>query len=294
MTSPHSLTTNTSLLLDSDTVARIALAAAGVAGDVSVAIAVEAIGGPGAFVAAVHDGEDQALPLSNLTRQRIRAFATGSRVARILQDTQQLGLQVLTPDHELWPAELGDLHRAAPLLLWTRGDISVLGRGSIALTGTAAPTGHGIHMVIELSTGLAQRGWTITAGAGSGIDALALNGALAMGGEAVAVSAASIERVRLPEQVTVITEQVPGAPVNLRAQRRAKQLLAAISTKTIIVEAGISSGALRVAEAAHAMGRPVGVVPGAPGDPFSAGCQLLSDRHNVALVSRIIDVDRQR
>ena len=47
---------NTSCLLDENTIARIALACAGVSGDPTVAIGIETLGSPVAFVAAVHDG----------------------------------------------------------------------------------------------------------------------------------------------------------------------------------------------------------------------------------------------
>jgi DNA processing protein len=68
-------------------------------------------------------------------------------------------------------------------------------------------------------------------------------------------------------------------------------LVAALGAKTIIVEAGISSSAMRTAEAAHAMSRPVGVVPGPVDSPFSAGCHVLAQRHGVELITSIRDAD---
>ncbi|MGV8970708.1 MAG: DNA-processing protein DprA [Rhodoglobus sp.] len=289
-----SLTPPTCLTLDDDTAARIALAVAGVAGDMSVAIAIDAAGGAAAFVAAVHDRQDGALPLSNLTRQRIRTLATGNLVAQVLAATREWGLSVLTPRQEQWPTQLVSLGRAAPLLLWVRGDATSLACPSACVTGTAAPTSYGIHMALELGTGLAQRGWVIAAGAGSGIDHLALRAAAAMNGQAVAVSAASIDRVAIPQGVTVISEVPPTMMVGVRSQRRAKQLLAAVTTKTILVEAGLSSAAVRTAEAAYAMGRPVGVVPGPASSPFSSGCHALVQRHGVPLVTSIGEADRLR
>ena len=70
----------TSCMLDADTIARIALACAGVSGDPTVAVAIETFGGAAPFVAAVHDGRDGAAALSPLTRQRVRAFASVFRV----------------------------------------------------------------------------------------------------------------------------------------------------------------------------------------------------------------------
>lgn len=91
-----------------------------------------------------------------------------------------------------------------------------------------------------------------------------------------------------------ISELPPTTTLTVRGQRRAKYLLAAIATKTIIVEAGTSSGALRTAEAAHAMNHPVGVVLGLTGNPAATGCIDLLERYSVTLVSSITDADRLR
>ena len=234
------------------------------------------------------------MPLSNLTRHRIRTLATGARVARVLNATVEQNLTILTPQHACWPSQVDSLGRAAPLLLWVAGDPALLTAPSVALTGTAAPTGYGTHMALEFGTGLAQRGWVIAAGAGSGIDHLSLRAAIAMGGKAVAVSAAEPARVHVPDGTTVVSELPPTAPVTVRSQRRAKHLLAALTVKTILVEASLSSGAVRTAEAAHAMSRPVGVVPGPVTSPTSGGCHQLARRHGVQLVTSIRDADRLR
>ncbi|MBX3100757.1 MAG: DNA-processing protein DprA [Salinibacterium sp.] len=295
MTSSLPTIATTSTRVDDDTAARVALACAGVSGEPSVHVGIHALGGAAQFVAAVHAGNDQALALSNLVRQRIRAFAIGSRVARVLEGTAAHGFGILTPECELWPTQLESLRGIAPTVLWVDGDPGILLNPSVALTGTASPTGYGIHMGIELSTGLAQRGWVIAAGAGSGIDQLALRGADAMRGRGITVAAASLDKPR--NRVTkgvAVSELPPGGQLTVRAQRRAKYLLAALTVKTIVVEAGLSSGALRTAEAAHAMDRPVGVVPGPITSPFSAGCHRLAQQHYVSLVTSIKDADRLR
>ena len=70
----------TSCLHDNDTIARIALACAGVSGDPTVAVAIQTLGGALRFVAAVHDGRDAVAALSVSTRHRIRQFATVGNV----------------------------------------------------------------------------------------------------------------------------------------------------------------------------------------------------------------------
>jgi DNA processing protein len=281
-----------SCLLDDDTIARIALAGAGVSGDPAVAIGIDTLGGPVAFVAAVHDGEDRAAPLSNLVRQRIRAFATPSRVGDVLQSMTCNHVCAVTPRHDQWPTQLDALDRIAPLVLFTQGDVDVLGRPSVAITGTTEPTVEAVHMTIELTTGLADRRWVIAAGTSHGIDQLALHAAAAMSGETITVAAMGLRGLTVMDGSVAISELPPTTTVTVRGQRRAKYLLAAITTKTIIIEAGMSTGALRTAEAAQAMNRPVGVASGTNGNPPTAGCLEMLERHSVAIVSSITDADR--
>lgn len=289
-------TGTTSCTLDTDTIARIALACARVSGDPTVTVAIETLGGAAPFVAAVHDGRDAAAALSPLTRQRVRAFASVSRVTAALEAMTRHGISALSPQHFEWPTQIASLRGATPLVLFTRGDVTTLKTPAIALTGTTAPTSLGIHLALELGTGLAGRGWCIAAGAGSGIDQLALKAAQAMSGRTVMVAGASLDgNVAEPRFGGVLVSELPPtALVTVRSQRRAKHLLAAIAVKTILVEAPLSSGALRTAEAAHAMGRPVGVVLGPDGSPTSAGCRDLAARHALTSVASIADADRLR
>jgi len=283
----------TSETLDTDTTARIALALAGVSGDPGVSVALSAFGGAAAFVAAVHDWEDGAAPLAPTVRNRIRGLATAARVAEALDRSRRMGLSFVTPLRGAWPLQLESLRGIAPVVLWTRGETESLTAPSVAVTGTTDPSAFGVHMGIELATGLASRGWAIAAGAGPGIDDLSRRSAVAMHGRGVTVAGASLERTPEPQPGEVVVSEVPpGCPATVRSQRRAKFLVAAISAKTIVVEAGVSSGALRTAEAAYAMSRPVGVVVGADDDPRSAGCRAFASQHDVEVVASIRDADR--
>ena len=291
----HSSSTGTtSCTLDADTIARIALACAGVSGDPTVAVAIETFGGAAAFVGAVHDRRDAAAALSPLTRQRVQAFASVSRVTSALEAMAHHGINALSPVHVEWPTQVAALRGAMPLVLFTRGNVAVLKSPTIALTGTAAPTRFGTNLALELGIGLADHDWCIAASDGCGIDDLVLKAARAMNGTTITVATASLDG-NIPKAHfggVWVSELPPTAVVTVRSKRRAEHLLAAIATKTILVETGLSSGALRTAEAAHAMSRPVGVVPGPDGSPNSAGNRDIAARHGLAAIVRIVDAER--
>lgn len=283
------------LQVDEDAAARVALACAGVSGEVSVHVGIQSLGSAAALVAAVHDDQDAAAPLSGQVRRRIRSLATGDRVARVLRETARCGLAILTPQCELWPTQIEALRGLAPQLLWVQGDPRILQEPSVAITGTASPTSYGIHMGIELATGLAGRGWAVAAGTGPGVEQIVLRSADAMSGRSITVAAASLDKVRSSSHMGVaVSELPPTAQLTLRAQRRSKHLLAALASKTIVVEATLSSSSLRTAEAAHALDRPVGVVPGPTASSKSAGCYWLAQEHQVSLVTSITDADHLR
>lgn len=292
MTFFDSPTTHTPFLIDEDTAARVALAIAGVAGESSIHIAGRIAGSMAELVSAVNDGTDRALPLSSEMRRRIRNLGTGDRVARVLEISLASGLYLITPRHPLWPRQLRVLRSAAPLMLWVAGAVDLLQRESVALTGSVAPSTAGIGMALELGTGLAQRGWVIATGAGSGIHAAAKSAALAMGGYNITVAAGGAEREERNAAVATISELPPGSALTLRQQRRAKYLLAAIAIRCVLIEAGIASGALRTAEAAHALGRPVGVVAG-DGTSHCAS-NAFAKQHGLDLVATIRDAERLR
>ena len=287
----------TSCLHDNDTIARIALACAGVSGDPTVAVAIQTLGGALPFVAAVHDGRDAAAALSVSTRQRIRAFATVANVVPVLAAMVTNRLTVITPLNAEWPHQVACLRRTAPLILWVRGDVAVLGTPSIAVTGPAVPTEFGTHMALELATGLADRGWVIAASDSTGLDELALDAARAMGGGTITATSVGLDQTMSDEHpgCGVEVSEVPTTcGVTVRGQHRAAHLLAALASKVIVVEAGESGSAVRTGEAAHAMGRPVGVVPVTANGAHVAGCERLTRLDDVALISSITDADRLR
>jgi len=287
----------TSCLHDNDTIARIALACAGVSGDPTVAVAIQTLGGALPFVAAVHDGRDAAAALSISTRQRIRQFATVVNVVPVLAAMVTNRLTVITPLNADWPHQVECLRRAAPLILWTRGDVDVLGTPSIAVTGQASPTEFGTHMALELATGLADRKWVIAAGGNTGVEALALVAASAMGGRTITATSVGLDQTASREHLVSgveVSEVPPTCEVTVRGQHRAAHLLAALAAKVIVVEAGESGSAVRTGEAAHAMGRPVGMVPVTASGAGAGGCGRLARLDDVALISSITDADRLR
>lgn len=229
-------------------------------------------------------------------------------VDRDLEITARVGARVIVPGDPEWPEPLEDLEQP-PWALWAQGPLRLdqAARRSVAVVGARASTAYGDAVAAEIAGGLASRGFAVVSGAAYGIDGAAHRAALAVGGDTVAVLACGVERSyptahtellgRIRDGGLVLSEVPPGAaPMRTRFLAR-NRIIAAVATGTVLVEAGLRSGARNTVSLAYALDRPVGAVPGPVTSMVSAGCHeeirrtravLVTDADEVAeLVGRI-------
>jgi DNA processing protein len=225
-----------------------------------------------------------------------------------LEVAARFGMRLVCPGEDEWPDGLDDLAAvdADCLGLWVRGPLRLdeASRQAVAVVGTRAATEYGEHVALELSVGLAERGWTVVSGLAYGIDAAAHRGALAAPGATVAVLACGADVAypkgnrglyeRIVADGAVVSEHPPGAaPQRARFLVR-NRLIAALSAGTVVVEAAPRSGARSTARHAGELFRHVMVVPGPVTSSLSAGChQLLRDRPDSVLVTKVDEVIEQ-
>ncbi len=219
-----------------------------------------------------------------------------------------LGIRLLTPEHPDWPADAfvalagcGDDDLAPPVALWVRGPgrLAELCGRAVAVVGARAATGYGMHVAGELGAGLADRSHTVVSGAAIGIDGAAHRGALGAGGDTVAVLACGADRaypraheallMRIVASGLVVSEYPPGSVPGRHRFLVRNRLIAGLAGGTVVVEAGLRSGATRTATDTATLGRPVMAVPGPVTSGMSAGCHRLL-REGAALVTGVEDV----
>jgi DNA processing protein len=229
-----------------------------------------------------------------------------------LSEITALGGRLVIPEDDEWPTEAftcfdtpaawADDRWRAPVALWVRGvgRLDELGERAVAVVGARAATGYGEHVAAEFGYGLAEGGVVVVSGAAFGIDGAAHRGALAAEGRTVAVQACGLERAypaghqrlldRIAECAAVVSEYPPGVrPARYRFLVR-NRLIAALAAGTVVVEAGVRSGARRTATAAAALGRIVMAVPGPITSALSVGCHLLVRDEQAVLVTRVAEV----
>ena len=221
---------------------------------------------------------------------------------RAFRNAAHLGIRLLLPGDDVWPAGLDDLGVHAPLALWCLGDPEAVRslRRSIALVGARAATGYGERVAADAAAGLADRGFAVLSGAAYGIDGAAHRAALASGGTTVAVLAGGLDRFypsgheqllrRIAAEGAVLAELPCGfAPTKWRFLQR-NRVIAAASRATVVLEAGARSGSLNTAGHAAALGRPLGAVPGSVYSATSAGCHRLLREYDAVCVRDAADM----
>ncbi len=212
------------------------------------------------------------------------------------------GIRLVCPGDPEWPSGLDQLGQARPYVLWLRGnaDLRFACLRSVSMVGSRAATGYGAHVAGELAADLGERGWAIVSGGAYGIDGAAHRGALAAEAITIAVLACGVDYpypaghaelfAAIAAQGLLVSEWPPGChPARMRFLIR-NRAIAALSSGTVIVEAGQRSGALSTARHAANLGKPLMAVPGPVTSAQSAGCHRIMMEWGVNCVTCAADI----
>lgn len=208
-------------------------------------------------------------------------YDSASRTAEAaVARAQALGVAMHVYGDAEYPAALDDLCHCdaadvspASPVLFTRGDLTVLDRPTVAIVGTRHASAAGLRAAERIARSCADAGATVISGLARGIDAAAHTGALAGGGTTAAIIGTGIDisypsdhrslQERIARDGLLVTELPPGQRATRGSFPERNRLIAATAQLTIVVEAGHKSGALLTAKAAQALNRNVAAVPGA-------------------------------
>ncbi len=209
------------------------------------------------------------------------------------------GIRVVRCDDRDYPAWLRRIF-APPPRLWVAGRLRAEeGPTSVAIVGARAATPRGLAFARLLACELAAAGLTVVSGLARGIDTAAHQGALEAGGRTVAVLGSGLDQVyprenaalarRIAQEGAVVSEFPPGTGPWKQNFPQRNRTIAGWARATVVVEAGVKSGALHTARAALEEGREVMAVPGHPSEPNAAGTNALL-RDGAGLVQGAADV----
>ncbi|WP_426039186.1 DNA-processing protein DprA [Brevundimonas sp. DC300-4] len=278
-------------LPEAERFARLRLARAERVGPVSFRQLLDRFGGAGRALDALPDlirkggGHGYSLPPVEQIEQEL---AAGDRA----------GAGLLVLGDAAYPPMLAAVDPPPPVL-WTRGDVALFSRESVAVVGARVASAGGQRIARGLAQQLGQAGFVVVSGLARGIDSAAHAGAIATG--TVAVLGGGVDDVypsenaglydQIVERGCVVSESPMGARAQARDFPRRNRIISGLSRGVIVVEAELRSGSLITARPANEQGRDVFAVPGSPLDPRSKGPNELL-RQGAILCEGIDDVRR--
>lgn len=231
--------------------------------------------------------------IGNALKRRLNEKSLESAYS-ILRYCKTHGVSIVAYEDELYPARLRSIEDP-PVLLYVLGKLPDLNRRlCIGMVGTRKMSEYGRQTAYKISYELGASHAVVVSGMALGVDGVAACGALASGGETVAVLGCGISIVypkqheRLEKEIqkhgAVITEYPPAErPLGANFPRR-NRIISGVCQGVLIVEGDMGSGALITAKLAVEQGRELFALPGKVNEINSDGPnELIRNGANVAL-----------
>jgi DNA processing protein len=202
----------------------------------------------------------------------------------IMAEIEEKGIQVLTWQDEKYPARLKEINQPPPVL-YLKGSYELEDAWAVAVVGTRHITAYGRQIAEEIGSFLGNHGITVISGLARGVDAVAHTAALDAGGRSLAILGCGVDRIYPPENKRLaeklceagglISDYAPGTPPDSANFPPRNRIISGLGLATVVIEAGMQSGAMITATFAAEQGREVFAVPGNIHAPQSAGTNHL-------------------
>lgn len=211
----------------------------------------------------------------------------------LLASLEKSNAQVITLWDEKYPHRLKNIYDP-PLILYYKGILTPEPENAIAIVGTREPTQYGRSAAERFAADLSKVGFTIVSGLARGIDSHAHRSVIKSGGRTIGVLGCGIDVVypyenkplyaEMEKQGAIITEYPPGTKPDAVNFPKRNRIISGLSLGTLIVETGVTGGALHTANFALDQGREVFAVPGNIGIRQSEGPNMLIQKGEAKLV----------
>ena len=172
-----------------------------------------------------------------------------------------------------------------PEKLFCVGNTGLLEKRKLAVIGSRKVSNYGRWVTENMARRASENNIVIVSGMARGADTYAHIGALMGGGNTIAVLGTAIDECypaenrdikrRIEEKGLVISEYPPGSKTHKWNFVKRNRIVAGLSEKVIVTEAGLNSGALITAEMAAEYGRDVMAVPGNINNQYNIGSNRL-------------------
>ncbi|MBE7076221.1 MAG: DNA-protecting protein DprA [Clostridiales bacterium] len=188
-----------------------------------------------------------------------------------LENMEKSNIKIITIFSSNYPERLRFLEDR-PLILYAKGDLSLLDKLSIAIVGTRMPSNYGKIVTEKFAGDLANNGFVIISGLCYGVDAIAHRKTLDVGGKTIAVVGSGFQNIypatntslanEIAQKGLLLSEYYPSFKPKRYTFPRRNRIVAGLSDGVLIPEAGLKSGTIHTKDFALEYGKDVFAIPG--------------------------------
>lgn len=227
---------------------------------------------------AIRDGKCELLDEEEQTRARM---IRSRDVSALIAECEVNGIRILTIEDEEYPELLRSIY-VPPVVLFVQGSLAGLdGAPVLAVVGTRGASQYSKRTARTICTELAKVGMVLVSGLAVGLDTVAHQSALDMGGRTIGVLACgnlvdypaasrALKQDIIRSGGAVISELPPHAAVEPDYFRHRNRIISGLAQGTFIIEAPEMSGCHHTAEHAIQQNRELFCLP--PYDVLSSRC----------------------
>lgn len=222
-----------------------------------------------------------------LTEKQVESLVTYTEKWRPREEYEKMrqqGISLLNVWEEKYPKRLKEIPDA-PYGLFVKGEIPGEDAPTVAIIGARDCSEYGKFVARELGAVLGRHGVPVISGMARGIDGIAQEAALSVGGISVGVLGSGVDVCypaqnrdiyeRLIKRGAVISSyplQTPARAMNFPPRNR---IVSGLADAVVVIEAREKSGTRITVDMALEQGREVFIVPGRITDRLSDGCNRL-------------------
>lgn len=229
----------------------------------------------------------------------LRQFRSEEYINDSLDKLRKRGIGVITRAVDKMPERLLQKEVSPPIVLYYKGDVSLLKTRCLAVVGSRSNSRYGEETAKKFVGGLVPH-FTIVSGLAMGIDGIAQRAALDEGGKTIGVLGSGLAcfspicNEKLFEAVCesglAVSEYPPDTAATKYSFPARNRLISGLSEGVLVVEANSESGALITADFANAQNREVYAVPGNLDREKAAGTNKLISKGEAKLVVDYRDI----
>ena len=173
-----------------------------------------------------------------------------------------------------------------PVVLYAKGDVSLLNSTCVAVVGSRRASRYGKDVTTQFSEALSKSDVTIVSGLADGVDTFAHTACLNAKGKTIAVLGSGVNEIypatntNLANKIVsdgglIISEYKPNEKPQTYYFPVRNRIIAGLSKAVVITEATEKSGSMHTKNYALDFGREVFAVPGRITDIYSTGCNKI-------------------